>query len=130
MGSRRTVLVVEDGEIDSESLTPEHAALAVVVASSDDAECYVFNEDTPGPDLVMLGAERVGLLIKLRADDRTRSIPVVVLTDTISEGEIDSLYRYGANSCLARPANGEEMTDLVATAIHYWLDLNLKPGAK
>jgi CheY-like chemotaxis protein len=75
-------------------------------------------------DLKMPKLDGLDLLGMLRASERTREIPVVVVTSSDREGDVKDAYRLGANSFVVKqfdPANpGEYLVDVA----HYWLDFN------
>jgi two-component system response regulator len=70
------------------------------------------------------GAE---VLQQLKADPRTRTVPVVVLTDSADSRETARCYQLGANSCIAKPVAFEAFRELVAQVGRYWLTLSEPP---
>lgn len=84
------------------------------------------------PELVLLDLKlpRLGgldLLSRLRAAPATSLIPVVVLTTSLEERDLEEAYRRGANSYLRKPVNYEEFVLMVRDVVHYWLSLNQRP---
>jgi DNA-binding NarL/FixJ family response regulator len=63
----------------------------------------------------------------VKQDERTRSIPVVVLTSSKEERDIFESYRLGANSYLVKPVGFEEYIAAIKEACRYWLVLNQPP---
>jgi len=64
------------------------------------------------------------LLRQLRSDDRTRRMPVVVLTSSSEESDIIRSYDFGANSFVRKPVDFERFVSAAAQLGLYWLVLN------
>ncbi len=69
----------------------------------------------------------VEVLRRLKGDERTRSVPVVVLTSSREEPDVSECYRLGANSYIVKPVAFEAFTHAVSSLGFYWLLLN-EPG--
>lgn len=67
------------------------------------------------------------VLKRLRADARTRRIPVVVLTSSAEASDIEQAYDLGANSYVRKPVEFDEFLDFVRALGNYWLKLNERP---
>jgi two-component system, response regulator len=81
--------------------------------------------------LLDLRLPRVGgieVLRALRADARTRRLPVVVLTSSHEESDIVRAYDLGANSYLVKPVESEDFMKSVGELGLYWMLLNQLPG--
>jgi two-component system response regulator len=63
----------------------------------------------------------------LKADPRTRLIPVVVLTSSREERDIIESYKLGVNSYITKPVDFEQFTAVVQHLGYYWLLLNQPP---
>ena len=61
----------------------------------------------------------------MRADERTRMIPVVVLTSSKLEEDILDSYRSGANAYVRKPVNFSEFTEAIRSLGVFWLLLNV-----
>ena len=112
------VHVVEDGE----------KALDYIFASGDYA--YRNMEHTPKMILLDLKLPKVDgleVLRKIKADERTRTIPVVVLTSSGEERDIVESYKLGVNSYIVKPVNFDKFIDSVGELGLYWLLLNQRP---
>lgn len=84
---------------------------------------------TPRPKLILLDLKlpKVGgleVLRRIKQDERTRDIPVVVLTSSLQERDIVDSYGYGVNSYIVKPIDFQQFTDAVARLGFYWLLLN------
>jgi two-component system, response regulator len=75
-------------------------------------------------DLKLSGLGGMEVLQQLKAEERTRPIPIVVLTGSADEKEMLECYRLGVNSYVVKPADGKQYTQLVADIAHYWLNVN------
>jgi two-component system, response regulator len=64
------------------------------------------------------------ILRQMKADDRTKGIPVVILTSSKEERDIIESYKLGVNSYIVKPVNFESFTKSVAELGLYWLLLN------
>lgn len=67
------------------------------------------------------------VLKRIRADPRTRAIPVVMLTSSREERDIAESYQFGINSYIVKPVDFEQFTDAVRQIGLYWLLLNQPP---
>ncbi len=80
-------------------------------------------------DLKLPKIEGLEVLRRLREDDRTRLLPVVVLTSSDEELDILSSYKLGANSYIRKPVDFRQFTEAVQQLGLYWLVLNQGPPA-
>ena len=67
------------------------------------------------------------VLQRMKADPRTRLIPVVILTSSREERDIVDSYRLGVNSYITKPVDFEQFTEAVRTLGLYWVLLNQAP---
>ena len=67
------------------------------------------------------------VLRRLRADDRTKLLPVVILTSSKEEQDLINGYKLGANSYIRKPVNFTQFTDAIRELGLYWLVLNEPP---
>ena len=133
----RTILLVEDNP-DDEALTlrafkkSDIRNEVVVLRDGAEALAYLFpgNGDTvPRPALILLDLNlpKVGgleVLRRMRADERTQMIPVVVLTSSKLDEDILDSYRNGANAYVRKPVNFSDFAEAVRTLGVFWLLLN------
>ena len=75
-------------------------------------------------DLKMPRMDGLEALQRLRADDRTKLLPVVVLTSSIEPADLIECYSLGANSYVRKPVNYTESAEALRQLGYYWLSLN------
>lgn len=85
------------------------------------------------PDLILLDLKlpRLGgldVLKSVREDERTKYLPIVVLTSSSEESDIVGSYDHGANSFLQKPVDFEEFVSAARAIGLYWLTMN-RPGS-
>jgi two-component system response regulator len=78
-------------------------------------------------DLKMPKVDGHEVLERIRKDDRTRTIPVVVLTSSREERDLARSYALGVNSYIVKPVDFDKFTEAVRTIGLYWLLLNEPP---
>ena len=78
-------------------------------------------------DLRMPKVDGLEVLQKIKADDRTNKIPVVVLTSSQEDRDIVESYELGVNSYVSKPVEFEEFIDAVSTLGLYWMLINKPP---
>lgn len=126
------ILLVEDNPQDEEltlrALAKHNLANRVHVAR-DGAEALEFLRQMVRPKVVLLDLKLpkvsgLEVLAKVKADDRLKAIPVVVLTSSREEPDIAEAYRLGANSYIVKPVQFESFMRAVSEAGMYWLLVN------
>jgi len=140
----KAILLVEDNP-DDEALTirafqKNNIRNEVVVAHDGvDALDYLFAtgahsgrkvEDLPQVVLLDLKLPRVDgleVLRRIRGDERTRLLPVVILTSSKEERDLVEGYRLGANSYVRKPVNFDDFVAAARQLGLYWLLLNEPP---
>lgn len=143
----KTILLVENNP-DDELLTlralKKNNVFNKVVVARDGAEAldYLFGEgayagrDTSDvPQLVLLDlklpkVDGLEVLRRLRADERTRLLPVVILTSSREQQDLLDGYGYGANSYVRKPVDFAQFSRVVEQLELYWLVLNESPLAE
>jgi two-component system, response regulator len=79
-------------------------------------------------DLKMPKVDGIEVLQRLKSDETTRAIPVVMLTSSAEERDIVASYRLGVNSYLVKPVDFGAFMEVVAHAGLYWQVLNRVPS--
>lgn len=78
-------------------------------------------------DIQMPKVSGIEVLQKIKSDPRTQSIPVVILTSSKEDPDIQKCYAIGANSYIVKPVNFESFADAIRNLGFYWLLLNQHP---
>lgn len=78
-------------------------------------------------DIQMPKVNGIEVLQKIKSDDRTKTIPVVMLTSSKEDPDIKRCYELGANSYIVKPVNFEAFTVAIKSIHYYWLLLNEPP---
>lgn len=143
----RIILLVEDNPDDQELTLRAlklNNILNEVVTVEDGAEAldYLFCEGEYGdrdpnemPQVVLLDLklpkiDGLEVLRRMRADERTRLLPVVILTSSNEERDVAEGYGLGANSYVRKPVDFGEFREAVRNLGLYWLLLNQPPPRK
>ena len=138
------ILLVEDNPNDVEltlrAFEKSNLGSEIVVArDGEQAIQYLFasgphvnRNPTAMPDLVLLDMklpklDGLGVLRRMRADKRTRRVPVVMLTSSREENDVASSYDLGANSFVRKPVDFGEFVDAAKRLGIYWLIMNEPP---
>jgi two-component system, response regulator len=144
MKSDGVILLIEDNPKDEaltlRALKKANIANDVVVArDGTEAIDYLFatlpdGNFNPLPQLILLDLKLPKLdghevLAKIRADERTRLLPVVILTTSVEDSDRLRGYRLGANSYVRKPVDFAKFADAVIQLGLYWLVLNEAPPA-
>ena len=90
---------------------------------------YVNRNDLIPPKLILLDLKMprlngIDVLRELKANERTRSIPIVMLTSSNEDRDIVESYRLGANGFVTKPIEFADLMDAVAKLAAFWLGLN------
>ena len=139
------ILLVEDSPDDVEltlrALKKNNVTNRVVVVQ-DGAEGleYLFatgrHANRPAPhlpkvillDLKLPLVSGIEVLRRCKSDERTRRVPVVVLTSSREEPDITACYDLGVNSYIVKPVDFQQFIEAVRQAGLYWLLLNEPPN--
>ncbi len=112
------ILVVRDGA----------EALEFIFCEGEYAERNIENS----PRLILLDlklpkVDGLEVLRRIRADERTKTIPVVILTSSDEERDVIESYKLGVNSYIRKPVDFDKFSDIVSELGFYWLLLNIAP---
>lgn len=75
-------------------------------------------------DLKLPKIDGLEVLRQLRSDPRSVAVPIVVLSSSRTESDVQEAYRLGANSYLVKPVDFEHFTELIGRLGAYWLQVN------
>jgi CheY-like chemotaxis protein len=138
------ILLVEDNPTDAEltmrALKRKNMANQVVwVKDGEEALDFIFAtgeyshrnpEDLPKLillDLRMPKVDGLEVLQRIKAEENTRKIPVVVLTSSKEDRDIVESYELGVNSYVSKPVEFDQFIDAVSTLGFYWMLINNPP---
>jgi two-component system response regulator len=145
--SDKIILLVEDNPDDADltlRALKQHNIVNEVVLARDGAEAldylfatgaYAGRDTRQMPQLVLLDlklskVDGLEVLRRLRADDRTRFLPVVVLTSSKEEQDVIAAYHNQANSYIRKPVDFVQFAEAMRLLGLYWLVLNESPPTK
>lgn len=138
------ILLIEDNPDDVEltrrALSRSNVANELVVVT-DGAEAldylfargeYAARDMSATPAVVLLDLklpkiDGLEVLRRIRSDERTRLLPVVILTSSNQENDIRDSYELGANSYVRKPVDFEQFVEATTTLGLYWLVVNQPP---
>lgn len=139
------ILFVEDSPIDAEltllALREENLANNVIwLQDGAQALDFIFAEGEYAgrnmdnqPKLILLDLKmpKIGgieVVKRIRGDERTKSIPIVVMTSSQEEKDIFDTYKLGINSYIVKPVDFDKFTKSVKEIGFYWLLMNHSPN--
>jgi len=144
--NKKYILLVEDNP-DDQTLTVRALKKAnilneiVVANNGEEALDYLFGTGAYAgrdlsimPEVILLDLrmpkiDGLEVLKRIRANERTKFLPVVILTSSLEERDLVESYKLGANSYIQKPVDFVEFAESVRTLGVYWLALNvLHPG--
>ena len=140
MSITKTILLVEDNSDDElltiRALKKNNITNKIDVArDGQDAVDYLFerkNNDADMPALIILDLklpkiDGLEVLKRIRENEKTRFIPVVILTSSNEEEDILASYGLGANSFIRKPVDFLKFVEVASNIGIYWLMLNESP---
>ncbi len=147
MSVQQTIVLVEDNDDDAELTTMAFAEAKVsnpILRLGDGLEALDYllcrgrwaardAADTPAVVLLDLKLPRLGgleVLSALRADERTKHLPVVVLTSSNEDADRLAAYDNHVNSYVRKPVDYDEFVVATRHLGVYWMLLNLPPPAR
>lgn len=138
------ILLVEDNPSDVKLALhafKKHHLVNRVHVARDGAEAleFIFHTDRfahcvndPSPKVILLDlklplVDGIEVLRRIKGNERTRSIPVVVLTSSRQEQDVVESYKLGVNSYIVKPVDFDQFTEVVRQLGFYWLLMNQPP---
>lgn len=139
-----TILLVEDNLAHAELVRrsfEEHQVINEIyhVSDGEAAIDYLFRQGTyadpersPRPHIILLDLrlpkiDGLEVLTQIKSDDTLRAIPVIILTTSSAEQDINRAYSEHVNSYLVKPVNFGSFTQLMKEIGYYWLGWNCHP---
>lgn len=144
---QKTILLVEDNP-DDEMLTiralKKNNILNEVIVVRDGAQAldYLFAEGEYAgrdldnrPEVILLDLKLpkvsgLEVLKRIKTDERTKLLPVVVLTTSTEDQDLISSYEFGANSYIRKPVDFDQFIKAIGQLGLYWLVLNEIPPSQ
>src|ERR1022692_3231101 len=134
------LLLVEDNPSDEEltlHVLRKHNLTNRIKVVRDGAEAlaFLFGEAVGNPprlvllDLKLPKVSGLEVLSRIRSEERTKRIPVVVLTSSREENDLYTSYERGVNIYIVKPVDFAQFTEAVRQLGLYWLLLNEQPPA-
>ena len=135
----RPILIVEDNDMDLDltlrAFRRRHIANPIDVArDGEEALAWVerWEAGAPAPALILLDlnlpkASGLDVLLQIKRHPVYSAIPIVVLTTSAVDKDIETAYRNGANSYIVKPVSFEKFIDVVDQINLYWSILNQPP---
>lgn len=144
MPDRQQILLIEDNPDDVELTMhafARHGIDGVVTVALDGEEAIDFlrrrgrfadRAQGREPRMILLDIKMplvngLEFLREVKADALMRRIPVIALTSSRDERDVDTAYELGVNSYVTKPASFEEFVGLVELLKRYWLEVNEPP---
>ncbi len=141
-GRAITLLLIEDGEADQRLVAralqrAKIKADLYIVDTGEDGLAFLRGDGehkgSPRPDLVLLDLNlpRIDgkqVLREIRADEKLKEIPVVMLTTSAEERDIIDSYRLGVNAYITKPVEVQDFMDSVQKLEEFWFDLVMLPS--
>lgn len=127
----RKIIIIEDNPADAKTLRfallRRDAGIETTVLEDGARAIEYFNDDADLPDLVLLDlnlpiVSGFEVLEFLKSDPQLRKLPVVVLSGSSSQDEIERCYAAGANSYFCKPTGIQQVFDMASEIISYWFE--------
>ena len=147
LGNHRTILLVEDSPEDYEATVRalRRAGLHNPLFRCEDGKQaldFLYQRDefadpavAPRPAIILLDLNMPGtdgheVLRQVKADERLKTIPVIVLTTSDDERDIQACYRAGANSFVTKPVTFEGLVQSIQRLKDFWIEIAVYPKGR
>jgi len=136
----RPILVVEDNPVDldlTQRAFAKHRIANPIQVARDGEEALDFiprwESGEPLPSVILLDLKLpkvngLDVLRRLKSHRQTSIVPVIILTTSAEDRDIQEAYRLGANSYIVKPVDFEKFVDVAAQIEMYWCVLNTPPN--
>jgi two-component system response regulator len=130
------ILLVEDNPNDAEltqrALKKSDIGARLAIARDGAEALDYLLSNRPKPKVVFLDLklpkiDGIEVLRRVRSEERTRNLPIVVLTSSQEERDINECYQLGVNSYVVKPVEFDKFYKAVGDLGMYWLVLNKSP---
>lgn len=129
------LLIIEDDPDDLAAMIDATrklhlSAIPRVARDGEEAIAELSRDPLPGLVTLDLNLPKISgfeVLKRMRAEDRTRRVPVVVVSASSADRDIESAYEGGANSYVVKPVNYADYDRVLGDIIRYWLRINSAP---
>ena len=140
MNGSGPILIVEDNPMDVDLTVRAFRRRNVtnpmeIARDGDEALAWIPRWEAGAPlpvvillDLKLPKVSGLEVLRQLKAHAALRTIPVVVLTSSTEETDVQTAYQLGANSYIVKPVDFDKFVDVAAQIDLYWTMLNRPPG--
>lgn len=141
--SAQSILIVEDSEDDYEATVRAFKRINLHnpvhwCSSGQDALDFLRHEGkfksdkSERPGLILLDLNMPGMdgrktLQLLKEDDKFKSVPVIILTTSSDERDVEACYKLGANTYVQKPVSFEGLIEAIKRLKEYWFEIALLP---
>jgi len=133
------ILLIEDNQTDIDLTRRAFGKITnkcclEVKDDGQDALAYLMSADCHLPHLILLDLKMprisgLEVLAAIRKNERTRRIPVVMMTSSAENRDISAAYDLGANSYICKPVDYSIFVDTLQSLVNYWFEISLLPDA-
>jgi two-component system, response regulator len=138
MEDRKCVLLVEDSDRDAELITAVLSDLRPgmnIVRARDGVEAWNYlktNNGAAAMSLVLLDIKLprmsgIETLARMKSDDYTKCIPVVMFTSSRESRDVQDCYRIGANAYVVKPIDYSDLMEILRHTGQFWFNVNVTP---
>jgi len=141
---KRSLLVVEDSDADFDALKRLLTKMGFSnpiyrAEDGEDAIDFIFHlgeykdeEIAPKPTLVLLdlnlpGTDGREVLAKVKEDENLKAIPIIIFTTSPNPKDVETCYKWGANSYMLKPMKMSDLQASLETFIVHWFEVVLLP---
>lgn len=130
MLNSRPILLIEDDQVDVLTIKRIMKEIRIenrleVVADGEQALAYLRNPDNHRPAIILLDLNMprmngIDFIQVLKSDDALKMIPVIVITTSKGEPDIEDCFRLGVAGYMAKPVNYQKFVEIITVVVRYW----------